>query len=294
MYSNLFKGSFVALVTPFNNGVVDEKALAKLVRFHLDNGTHGIVPMGTTGESPTVSRQEHERVIEVVTAEVGKELPIIAGAGSNNPSEAIAYTKHAASVGVDAALHVMGYYNRPNQEGIYQHFKALDAAATIPLFAYNVAARAVIDILPETMARLASLPSVVGVKDASCDISRPVRERLLIDGDFCFLSGEDPTAVAYNAQGGQGCISVTANIAPTLCAQMQEACALHQYQEALNIQLKLMPLHRALFAEPSPAGVKYACSLLGLCEPTCRLPIVELSDVTKKTIKTEMQVLELI
>ena len=294
MHSSIFKGSFVALITPFNNKGVDEKALAKLVRFHLDNGTHGIVPMGTTGESPTLSQREHARVVEIVTAEVAKQIPIIAGAGSNNPSEAIVYTKHAASVGVDAALHVMGYYNRPNQEGIYQHFKALDATTTLPIFAYNVAARTIIDILPETMARLASLPSVIGVKDASCDISRPVKERLLIDKDFCFLSGEDPTAVAYNAQGGQGCISVTANIAPKLCAQMQEACSNQNFQKALGIQLKLMPLHQALFAEPSPAGVKHACSLLELCEPTCRLPIVELSGVTKKNIKNEMQILELI
>ncbi len=294
MHSSMFKGSFVALVTPFNNDGVDEKALAKLVRFHLDNGTHGIVPMGTTGESPTVSQREHERVIAIVTAEVGKQVPIIAGAGSNNPIEAITYTKYAASVGADAALHVMGYYNRPNQEGIYQHFKALDANTTLPIFAYNVAARAVIDILPATMARLATLPSVIGVKDASCDISRPVKERLLIDKDFCFLSGEDPTTVAYNAQGGQGCISVTANIAPKHCAQMQEACLNQNFQEALSIQLKLMPLHEALFAEPSPAGAKYACSLLGLCEPTCRLPIVELSDTTKATIKNEMKKLGLI
>ena len=294
MHNSIFKGSFVALVTPFNSKGLDEKALSKLIRFHLDNGTHGIVPMGTTGESPTVSQREHERVIEIVASEVGSQVPIIAGAGSNNPTEAIAYTKHAASVGVDAALHVMGYYNRPNQDGIYQHFKALDATTTLPLFAYNVAARAVIDILPETMARLASLPSVIGVKDASCDISRPVRERLLIDKDFCFLSGEDPTAVAYNAQGGQGCISVTANIAPKLCAQMQEACLNQHFKEALSIQLKLMPLHQALFAEPSPAGAKYACSLLGLCEPICRLPIVALSDAAKKTIEKEMRVLELI
>ena len=294
MSNGMFNGSFVALITPFTNSGVDEKALAQLVRFHLDNSTHGIVPVGTTGESPTLSQREHERVIEIVTHEVGKQVPVIAGAGSNNPTEAIAYTKHAASVGVDATLHVMGYYNRPNQEGIYQHFKVLDATTELPILAYNVPARAVIDILPETMARLASLPSVVGVKDASCDLSRPVRERLLIDGDFCFLSGEDPTAVAYNAHGGQGCISVTANVAPKLCAQMQDACAKQQYQRALKIQLKLMPLHQALFMEPSPAGIKYACSLLGLCEPICRLPIVELSTATKKVIKHEMQALEFI
>jgi len=290
----MFNGSFVALVTPFNNSGIDKQALVKLVRFHLDNGTHGIVPVGTTGESPTLSQQEHHQVIEIVATEVANQVPIIAGAGSNNTTEAIAYNKHAASVGVDAALHVMGYYNRPNQEGIYQHFEALDSSSELPILAYNVAARAVIDILPETVARIASLANVVGIKDASCDLSRPIRERLLINQlttkkQFCFLSGEDPTAVAYNVHGGQGCISVTANVAPKLCAQMQEACAKQDYKRALDIQLKLMPLHQALFTEPSPAGVKYACSLLGLCEPSCRLPIVTLPPATKASIKKALE-----
>lgn len=290
----MFNGSIVALITPFSNHSLDESAIAQLVRFHLDNETNGIVPVGTTGEAPTLTRQEHERVIEIVVHEVGGQVPVIAGAGSYNPIEAISYSNHAASVGADGVLHVMGYYNRPNQEGIYQHFKVLDESTELPIIVYNVPPRAVIDIMPETMARLATLTSVVGVKDSTCDLTRPLKERLLIDTDFCFLSGEDPTAVAYNAHGGQGCISVTANIAPKLCAQLQKACANHQFQLALDIQQRLMPLHQALFIEPSPAGVKYACSLLGLNEPTCRLPIVELTERTKNAIETAMQKIELI
>jgi len=188
----------------------------------------------------------------------------------------------------------MGYYNRPNQEGIFQHFKLLNKTTELPIIVYNVPARSVIDILPETMARIAALTNVVGVKDATADLSRPLRERQLIDGDFCFLSGEDPTAVAYNAHGGQGCISVSANVAPALCAQLQKACADKNFDLALELQLQLLPLHRALFLEPSPAGVKYACSLLGLNGPDCRLPIVELRETTKSTIKKSMDTLELI
>lgn len=290
----MFNGSIVALITPFSNNSIDEQVLARLVRFHLDNGTHGIVAVGTTGEAPTLTRREHERVIEIVVHEVGGQVPVIAGAGSYNPTEAISHTEHAASVGADGVLHVMGYYNRPNQEGIYQHFRALDETTQLPIIVYNVPPRAVIDILPETMARLATLTHVVGVKDSTCDLSRPLRERQLIEGDFCFLTGEDQTAVAYNANGGQGCISVTANVAPALCAQLQDACASQQFPLALDIQLRLIALHQALFIEPSPAGVKYACSLLGLNEPTCRLPIVELSETTKSAIEETMRSLELI
>ncbi|MCP5085007.1 MAG: 4-hydroxy-tetrahydrodipicolinate synthase [Alphaproteobacteria bacterium] len=290
----MFSGSIVALITPFSENAIDEAALARLVRFHLDNGTKALVPVGTTGEAPTLARREHERVIEVVVQEAGGQVPVIAGAGSYDAAQAISHTNHAAAAGADAALHVMGYYNRPNQEGIYQHFKALDAATELPLIVYNIPPRAVIDILPETMARLASLPNVVGVKDSTCDLSRPLKEKLLIEGDFCFLTGEDQTAVAYNANGGQGCISVTANVAPALCAQMQDACARKKFQLARDIQLKLMPLHQALFLEPSPAGVKYACSLLGLCEPKCRLPMVDLTETTKAAIKEAMRGLELL
>ncbi len=289
----MFNGSMVALITPFSSGQVDEKSLSRLVKYHLDSGTDVLVPVGTTGEASTLSSQEHKRVVEIVVSEVAGQIPVIAGAGSNNVAEAIEYAEHAADVGADAVLHVMGYYNRPNQEGIFQHFKALDETTRLPIIAYNVPARAVIDILPDTMARIATLKNVVGVKDATADLSRPLRERLLIDGDFCFISGEDPTAVAYNVHGGQGCISVSANVAPALCAELQTACAENRYQDALDLQLKLMPLHRAMFTEPSPAGAKYACSLLGLNEPTCRLPIVELRDVTKRNIEDVVEKLEL-
>jgi len=284
----MFHGSIVALVTPFNHSGVDEKALTKLIRHHLDNGTHGIVPVGTTGESTTLTKKEHERVVERVVVEVAGQIPVIAGAGSNNTAEALSYTEHAAAVGADAVLHVMGYYNRPNQEGIFQHFKAINESSVIPIMAYNVPARTIIDIEPETMARLATLDNVVGVKDATGDLTRPLRERKLIDKDFCFITGEDQTAVAYNANGGQGCISVTANVVPALCSQLQEACDTGDYTEALAMQLRLMDLHRALFIEPSPAGVKYACSQLGLCQPHCRLPMVELTASTKKAIDLAM------
>lgn len=290
----MFNGSIVSLITPFANNELDEKALARLVQFQLENGTHGIVPVGTTGEAPTLSRSEYKRLLEILVHEVAGQIPIIAGAGSYNPVDAIAYTKIATEAGVDGVLHVMGYYNRPNQEGIYQHFKALNDAADLPIVVYNIPPRAVIDILPETMARLAKLSSVMGVKDSTGDLSRPLQERLLIKGDFCFLTGEDQTVVSYNANGGQGCISVTANVAPQLCAQLQEACANDQYQLAREIQLRLMPLHQALFLEPSPAGVKYACSLLGFNEAFCRLPIVELTHPTKRAIEKAMEELALI
>ncbi|OED40352.1 4-hydroxy-tetrahydrodipicolinate synthase [Chromatiales bacterium (ex Bugula neritina AB1)] len=290
----MFNGSIVALITPFTDNEIDEKALTRLIHFHLDNGTDGIVPVGTTGEASTLSNREHKRVVDIVVKEVGRQVPVIAGAGSNNTAEAISYSRHAAESGADAALHVMGYYNRPGQEGIYQHFNVLDAAAEVPIIVYNVPPRTIIDIQPETMARLAGLSHIVGVKDATCDLSRPLRERALIEGSFCFLSGEDPTAVAYNAHGGQGCISVTANVAPTLCAAMQQACAEGRFDRALEIQMQLLPLHRALFLEPSPAGVKYACSLLGLCEADCRLPIVSIADSTKRVIESAMQSISLI
>jgi len=290
----MFNGSIVALITPFSSGKLDEKALLGLLRHHLDGGTDGIVPVGTTGESGTLSANEHKRVIDIVVQETAGQIPIIAGAGSNNTVEAVAYHLHAQSAGADAALHVMGYYNRPNQEGMFQHFKALSAASALPIVVYNVPARAVVDIQPKTLARIASLENVIGVKDATGDLTRPLRERALIGSHFCFLTGEDQTAVAYNAHGGHGCISVTANVAPQLCAQLQRACAAGQFDTAREIQLKLMPLHQALFLEPSPAGVKYACSLLGLNQSECRLPMVELCPTTQTSIKNAMDSLELL
>ena len=285
----MFKGSLVALITPFQGSTVDETALRKLVNWQIEQGTHGLVPVGTTGESPTLSEKEHETVIEIVIEETAGRVPIIAGAGSNNTAEAIHYTEHAARAGASATLHVAGYYNRPSQEGLYQHFAALDKASQLPIIVYNIPPRAVVDIQPDTMARIATLPNVIGVKDATCDLSRPVRERIRIKEDFCYLSGEDGTAVAYNAAGGNGCISVTANVAPALCAQMQQACLKGDFPAAMAIQQRLMPLHEALFLEPSPAGVKYAASLLSLCDSLCRLPVVELTPETKQRIRTAME-----
>ena len=291
----MYHGSIVALITPFDGESVDVSALKRLIQFHHENGTHGIVPTGTTGEASTLSDHEYQLVLHTVAEENNKRLPIIAGAGSNAPTHAEALADIAAAESADAVLHVMGYYNRPNQSGIYRHFEYLNATSKLPIFAYNVPPRTIIDIEPETMAKIAGLEHVIGVKDATCDLSRPLRERLLIESDsFVFLSGEDPTAVAYNANGGQGCVSVTANVAPALCAKMQKACAAGDYLTAKDIQLKLMPLHRALFREPSPAGVKYACSLLGLCKADCRLPIVELTEQTKAEIKNVIVDLELI
>lgn len=290
----MLNGSIVALITPFSAGSLDETALRRLIAFYLENGTDGIVPVGTTGESPTLTEAEHRRVVEIVVHEVAGQVPVIAGAGSNNPAEALAYHGHASAVGADAALHVVGYYNRPNQEGIFQHFRTLDESSDLPIVVYNIPPRAIIDIEPATMARLAGLNSVIGVKDATGDLARPLQERALIEKPFSFLSGDDATAVAYNAQGGNGCISVTANVAPALSHRMQDACADGNYIDALDIQRRLMPLHEALFTEPSPAGVKYACSLLGFCNPECRLPIVPLTGSTKLAIENAMRDLELI
>ena len=285
----MFKGSIVALITPFRDGQVDEAALRKLVDWHVEQGTHGIVPCGTTGESPTLSHEEHGRVVEIVVKQAAGRVPVIAGAGSNNTAEAIALTQHAQAAGADAVLHVAGYYNRPNQEGLYQHFKALHDASDIPIIVYNIPPRAIVDILPETMQRLAELPRIAGVKDATADIARISRERLLIGSDFCHLSGEDPTALAYNAHGGHGCISVSANIAPKLSAEFQEACQTGDFGLALRLHERLMPLHVALFLEPSPAGTKYAAWRLGLCEAEARLPIVPLTKATAEKIDVALR-----
>mgnify|MGYP001373594546 FL=1 len=285
----MFKGSIVALITPFRDGQVDEDALRKLVNWHVEQGTDGIVPCGTTGESPTLSHDEHNRVVEIVVKEVSGRIPVIAGAGSNNTAEAISLTQHAQEAGADGVLHVAGYYNRPNQEGLYQHFKAVHDASDLPIIVYNIPPRAIVDILPETMARMANLPRIVGVKDATGDVARVSRERLLLGDDFCQLSGEDGTALAYNAQGGDGCISVTANVAPKLCAEFQKACTAGNYVQALGMHENLMPLHIALFLEPSPAGTKYAASLLGLCEAEARLPVVPLTKSTAERVEAALK-----
>ncbi len=289
----MIHGSIVALITPFRDGRLDEEALTKMVEWHIGQGTHGIVPVGTTGESPTLSHDEHCRVIELVVQQAAGRVPVIAGAGSNNPIEAIEYTRVAEKAGADATLHVAGYYNRPNQDGLYHHFKMVHDETNIPIILYNIPPRAIVDIQPQTMARLAELPRIIGVKDATGDLSRPWSERQLIKKPFVWLSGEDATAVAYNIGGGTGCISVTANVAPKLVAKVQDLTLAGQWEEARALQDTLIPLHQVMFAEPSPAGAKYAASLLGLCTEECRVPVMPLSSATKERIRAAMERLEL-
>ncbi len=290
-----FHGSLVALITPFKEGKLDEKALERLVEWHIANGTDGIVPAGTTGESPTLSAEEHARVIDIVCKVANKRIPVMAGAGSNNPVEAVHYSQEAERSGADGLLHVAGYYNRPNQDGLYAHFKFVHDQTSLPIFVYNIPGRAVVNVLPATLAKLAELPRIAGIKDATGDLARPWVERTLIKrDDFTWLSGEDASQISYNVAGGVGVISVTANIAPKLVHQVQELTAQNKWLEARALQDKLMKLHGLMFKEPSPAGAKYAASLLGLCTEECRLPIVALSDDTKAQIKAAMQELELI
>ncbi|ART82911.1 4-hydroxy-tetrahydrodipicolinate synthase [Oceanisphaera profunda] len=290
----MFRGSLVALLTPFDGTRIDEPALRRLVDWHIAEGTHGLVPVGTTGESPTLTHDEHCRVIEIVAEQAAGRVPVIAGAGSNNPLEAIEYSNCAQRVGADATLHVAGYYNRPNQDGLYAHFKMLHDATELPIIVYNIPPRAVVDIKPETLARMAELPRIVGVKDATGDLLRPWVERSLIKKPFAWLSGEDGTAVAYNVGGGEGCISVTANIAPRLCAELQELTLAGKWAEARVLQDKLLPLHQVLFLEPNPAGPKYALSLLGLASEHCRIPVVPLQESSKIAIRRVMTELGLI
>jgi 4-hydroxy-tetrahydrodipicolinate synthase len=281
----MYTGCLTALITPVHNQQLDEAALRKLVRAQLDGGIHGLVPMGTTGESSTVSHAEHERVIELVVKEAGGEVPVVAGVGSNNPQEAIALARFAEQVGADALLAVAGYYNRPSQEGLYQHFKALHDATGLPIIVYNIPPRTIVDIQPDTLARIAELPRIIGIKDASGDLGRICHERQRIHKPFSFLSGDDITALAYNANGGNGCISVISNILPAQCAQLQDLCVEGHYAEALRLHDLLVPLHAALFCEANPAGIKYAASLLGLCDEECRLPMVPVSDATRTAIR---------
>ncbi len=294
--NKLFSGSLVAIVTPFSNNRIDEDALAALTEWHIQQGTDGLVPAGTTGESPTLSADaEHKRVIQIVIEAAKGRVPILAGAGSNNPQEAIEYSLQAKALGATGVLHVAGYYNRPAQKGLYAHFKQLHDHCQLPIVVYNIPPRAVVDVQVDTMAKLAQLPHIIGVKDATCDLARPARERQKIDRqEFCWLSGEDATAVAYNAAGGDGCISVTANVAPALCAQMQRACTEGDFVQARAIQDRLMPLHDALFTEPSPAGIKYAVSRIGRCKPDCRIPVVPLSAPTKRAIDQALDQLDLL
>jgi 4-hydroxy-tetrahydrodipicolinate synthase len=282
----MFSGSYVALITPFSKGKLDEAALRRLINWQLERGTKGLVPVGTTGESPTLSEAEHKRVVQITVAEANGRVPVIAGAGSNNPMEALAYAQHAKGDGADAVLCVAGYYNRPNQDGLYAHFEYIHKNVDIPMVIYNIPPRTIVDIQPVTMAKLAKLKNVVGVKDATGDLARVIRERMVLGDDFAYLSGEDMTAIAYNVSGGKGCISVTANVAPTRCAAMQTACTQGDFKEALRISDELAPLHQAILAEPSPAGIKYAASLLDLCSAESRLPVMSLSDASKATINS--------
>lgn len=284
----MFKGSIVALITPFTDGIFDEAAYRALIEWHVHEGTNGLVPCGTTGESPTLSHAEHMRVVEVCIDGAAGRIPVIAGAGSNSTAEAVELSRHAKHAGADAALVVTPYYNKPNQEGLYQHFKAIHDAANLPIIIYNIPGRCVVDMTVETMARLARLPNIVGVKDATQDLARPIRTRAMIGDDFCQLSGEDGTALPFLAAGGHGCISVTANVAPALCAEMQRAWREGELTKAMALQDRLMPLHEALFCETSPAPVKYAVSLLQRCDARTRLPLVDIGEDSKATVRGAM------
>ncbi len=285
----MFSGSLVALITPFRNGKVDETAFRKLVDWQISEGTNGLVPCGTTGESPTLSHEEHNLVVEICIDAAGGRVPVIAGTGSNSTSEAIDLTLHAQEAGADAALIVTPYYNKPTQEGMYQHFKMIHDQTRLPIIIYNIPPRSVVDMSIETMDRLAKLPRIVGVKDATGDLVRPLKTRIAIGEKFCQLSGEDGTALAFNAQGGVGCISVTANIAPRLCADMQAAWQTGDMDKAQELNIRLMPVHDALFCETSPGPVKYAASLLGLCTPEVRLPLVGIADISKRKVEAALR-----
>ncbi|HVY85686.1 MAG TPA: 4-hydroxy-tetrahydrodipicolinate synthase [Caulobacterales bacterium] len=284
----MIHGSIPALITPFRNGIVDERAFQALVERQIAEGSHALVPCGTTGESATLSHDEHRRVVALCVEAAGGKVPVIAGAGSNSTEEAIGLARHAKEVGADAILSVSPYYNKPNQDGLYAHFKAINDAVDIPIFLYNIPGRSVVDISVETMGRLAKLKNIVGLKDAGGDLARVARQRRACGEDFIQLCGDDPVAVGYNALGGKGCISVTANVAPKLCSQLQEASLQGAFETAREIDYKLAPLHKALFVEPSPGPAKYACSLLGLCTDEVRLPILAPSDGAKAQIREAM------
>jgi 4-hydroxy-tetrahydrodipicolinate synthase len=284
-----FRGSFPALITPMKGGVVDEVAFRRLVSWQIAQGSHGLVPCGTTGESPTLSHEEHMRVVELCVEAAGGRVPVIAGAGSNSTAEAIALTRHAKESGADAVLSVTGYYNKPSQEGMYRHYAAIAEAVDIPIVVYVVPGRTIVEVSVETMGRLSKIPNIVGVKDATANLARPLRERAACGKDWIQLSGEDGTALAYMVQGGQGCISVTANVAPKLCAEFQNACRKGDYVTALALQTRLMPLHDAMFVEPSPAPVKSAVSQLGLCTDEVRMPLIAASEKARALVRAAME-----
>ena len=285
----MFKGSMPALVTPFRNGELDLDTLKKLVDWHIDQGSSALVPVGTTGESPTLSHEEHETVIETVVRHAAGRVPVIAGAGSNSTAEGIRLIRFAEQAGASAALVVTPYYNKPTQAGLIAHFTAMHDACSLPIIIYNIPPRSVIDMSPATMGELAKLPRIIGVKDATGKLERVSQQRITCGADFIQLSGEDATALGFNAHGGVGCISVTANVAPKLCADFQAATLRGDYRTALAYQDRLMPLHEAIFLEPGLVGAKYALSVLGLCSDEVRLPLVGLTDGTKARIRDAMR-----
>jgi len=294
----MFKGSIVALITPFRNNELDEDTYVSLIHHHLKNGTSGLVPAGTTGESPTLNHKEHEKVIELCVKEANGKIPVIAGTGSNSTEEAISLTKFAEKAGADAALVVTPYYNKPTQEGLYYHYKEINDNCSIPIIIYNIPPRSVVDMSVDTMARLYELKNIVGVKDATGDLDRVDQQKKKMGPDFIQLSGEDGTALEFNLRGGIGCISVSANVATKMCSQFQKFSSDKNNKESLKkakeINNKLMPLHKSLFIESSPSPVKYAASLLKLSSDDVRLPLVKVSEKTKKTIKSAMLSINLI
>ncbi len=279
-----FKGSFPALITPFKNGSIDEEAFQSFVNWQIEQGSHGLVPVGTTGESPTLSHDEHKRVVELCIEAADGRVPVIAGAGSNSTAEAVDLAQHAEKAGADGVLVVTPYYNKPTQEGLYQHYKAINDAISIPIIIYNIPGRSVVDMTVETMARLFELKNISGVKDATADLTRMSQQRLAMGLEFNQLTGDDGSTLGFMAHGGDGAISVTANIAPAHCAEFQNACLDGDFARALEIQDKLLPVHDAMFVEASPAPVKYAAERLGLCSSKARLPIVPLSEAGRKTV----------
>ena len=284
----MFKGSMTALITPMRNGSIDERAFGDLVEWQIAEGTNGLVPVGTTGESPTLSHAEHNRVVEMCVESAAGRVPVIAGAGSNNTAEAVEFCRHAEAVGADAVLVVTPYYNRPTQEGLYHHYKTINDAIGIPVLIYNIPSRSVVDMSVDTMARLSRLERVAGVKDATANMARASLQRQACAKDFIQLSGEDATALGFMAHGGSGCISVTSNVAPRLCAEFQAACLAGDYERALTLQDRLMPLHTALFLETSPSPIKFAVSLLGRCEETVRLPMIPVGEDTRAQVRGAM------
>ncbi len=279
-----FQGSITALITPFKDGKVDEKAFQKLVEWQIDQGAHGLVPCGTTGESPTLTHEEHKRVIELCIEAASGRVPVIAGTGSNSTAEAVELTRHAKTAGVDGVLVVTPYYNKPTQEGLYLHYKAINDCTDVPILIYNIPGRSIVDMSVETMMRLFKLKNIVGVKDATANMARVSQQRAALGTDFVQLSGEDATALGFMAHGGQGCISVTANVAPALCSEFQLACLAGNFRLALQLQDRLMPLHDALFVESNPVPVKYAASKLGLCTADTRLPLAPLTAASRQKV----------